>query len=165
MKRFRLTLIAAFAALLPMLMAPTGGFPVRPIFQAITVNNINLTPTDSGTITWSFQTATSNCSVSGTDATLKLHKLGKVVTVVILTSGNCTTAATISILTNNTPIPAAFRPTITQSCTPAVVNIAASPVPGYFCVNSTGNIVLNILSGTATVWAIGGTYTFSYTTD
>jgi hypothetical protein len=36
MKRFRLFLIGVFAAFLPMLMAPTGGFPSNPSFQTVT---------------------------------------------------------------------------------------------------------------------------------
>lgn len=39
MKRLRLFLIGLFAAFLPVLMAPTGGFPTTPTFQVVKVQN------------------------------------------------------------------------------------------------------------------------------
>jgi hypothetical protein len=122
----------------------------------------DLTPADSGAVAWSFQTGTSNCSVSGTNASVSLHRIGKLVVGVITASGSCTTAATATHATTNAPVPAAFRPTLSQSCSMA---LAGNNFAGYICVNSSGNFSATILSGTSTTFLLQVGQTFTYTLD
>lgn len=77
MKRFRLFLIGLFAALLPALMAPSGGFPYLPTFGAITLApsvsggkfGINLNSTTAvGYNAVRFQTSGTATSYLGTEA-------------------------------------------------------------------------------------------------
>lgn len=229
MKGARLFLIGLFAAILPALMAPTGGYPSNPTFQTVTVNGTSttgrahvcntaatatnkcmgidvntsggfeifvendthggvsnaltinrsgavatgmtfttasgaadLTATDSGAVTWSLQTGTSNCTVNGTNATVQLHRIGKNVTGTITAAGNCTIASGTQVATTNTPVPAAFRPAASSQCGVALVNVPGVVV-GWICVTSAGNLSANNTSAVTTLGPQGSS--FSYTLD
>jgi hypothetical protein len=128
---------------------------------------------DSGTLTWSFSTGQSTCTVSGTNATFVLHKIApKAVMGTILGSGSCTIAAASSQGTTNAPVPAAFRPATGTSCGAAGNGVSitgGANVTGSVCVNPSGNINLMLVSATTptnvTTIGINGTNSFYYTLD
>jgi hypothetical protein len=127
-------------------------------------SSADISPADSATLTWSFQIAnTVACSVNGTDGTFVLHKIGKVVVVKVLTSGNCTMVSSTSLSTNNTPIPAAFRPALTSVTASPALTGTSNPL-GQITIGATGNLTITLPAASTTVGIPAGTQ-FSYTLD
>jgi hypothetical protein len=225
--------LLAFGALLPLLMAPTGGFPTIVSLFGIRLNPNSLTaPTsliradqqiqysilgpngtgksgpgivcrwdgatanrfcqlgtydnsnvftsqfqfgdtslaantfiDSASVTWSFQTATSNCSVNGSDATLLFHKVGKIVAATVTNPGSCTIPSGPSQTTTNATLPALFRPTGTRNAVTfcsAGGTIQACTVT----ISPTGSFTLSNLPGSnVTTYILSNTGSFAYTLD
>lgn len=119
---------------------------------------------DSGTLTWSFQTAnTVSCSAGGTDGTFILHKIGKVVVVKVLTSGNCSMLSAVAQSTTNTPIPAAFRPAVTSVAASPAQTGTSNPL-GQITIGATGNLSITLSAASTTIGVPAGTQ-FSYTLD
>lgn len=129
--------------------------------HVLTYNGVNMTPTTT-TATWSFQTATSNCSVNGTDATVKLYKIGNVVTARLTSTGTCTTLASSSQATTNAPVPVAFRPA-NLSYTACITGNGG--IPGICGVNTSGQFITTLGTGTSVTWNLGSGTTFTYTLD
>lgn len=134
-------------------------------FGANASSYIDMTP-DEATFTWSFQTSGSSCLSNGTDASVKLHRMGKVVTGIVLTGGTCSITAGGSVSTTNTPVPAGFRPTASVSCGVGDVTLSAGGEAGWICVSSSGNILAQRLGTVTTVTiGVGGANSFTYTLD
>lgn len=139
----------------PVLDIPTGGATTVP------------TAVDSGSVTITFTTVASNCSINGSNGTVLLHKIGKIVVGHVSATGSCTTAATTQWQSNNTPIPAAFRPATATSCGSGnlVTNEATGDGQnGQMCVTTTGNLLLASFAS-ATSFALGSGSNWTYSLD
>lgn len=119
---------------------------------------------DSGALTWSFQTGTSTCTANGSNATVFLHKIGNVVIGYSTTGGSCTIASAQTQSTNNTPVPAGFRPSSGSSCGPGIAT-GASLTAGYVCVSAVGNFSVTTLGSAVTLLGLDNAETFTYTVD
>lgn len=129
--------------------------------HVLAYNGVDMTPTTT-TATWSFQTANSNCSVNGTDATVKLYKFGSVVTARLTSVGTCTSAAVSSLATTNAPVPVAFRPANLAYTACLTGNGSILAICG---VNTAGQFITSLGTGTSTTWNVGSGTTFTYTLD
>ena len=253
-KRIGLVVAGLLAALCPMLMAPSGGFPSTPTFQQITaastagrscpgfsttnttsacfttnvsghsnwaavvspqggsLNELGLLVTGGGaaidqtdtifrvdggnvagafivdglggiselgadatfrnsSITITFATAQiPNCTATGTNSTLTLHRAGKIVVASVGgTAGTCTTTGgTTNLATTNTPVPVGFRPATATQCGSGSITNSVNPggMPGFFCVSTSGNLQFFSLPATgATSMGILAGGSFYYTLD
>jgi hypothetical protein len=121
----------------------------------------------SGALTWVFNAATSpNCNATGTNATIQLHRFGRIVEGAVTSGGSCTSVGTGNITTNNTPVPAQFRPTQALTCGTVWIQNQTGLILGQICVSSAGNFqVNNPASVSNTLLAVNAQTNFVYSLD
>lgn len=146
-------------------LGDTTGTTVISGYGLSAADYVDVTP-DFVSVTWSFQTAGSSCTVNGTNATVKLHKIGKVVTGNVTSAGTCTISSGASVTTTGGPVPTGFRPTASVACGVGDVTLSAGGEAGWICVSSSGNLLAQRLGTTATTTiGVGGGNSFTYTLD
>jgi hypothetical protein len=137
---------------------------------SVTQQGFDANVRDSGAVTITFATAQMpNCTGTGTNTNINFHKIGKVVTGLVSANATCTTTGgTTNVQTNNTPVPAGFRPATSTTCGAALVTTSVNPggQMGDICVTTTGNLQIFTVptTGSTSIGTIG-LATFTYTLD
>lgn len=132
----------------------------------VLLGGVSIFAQDSGALTWSFTTATNpNCSAGGTNATVQLRRRGVLVYVTVTGAGSCSSAGATTFITNNAPVPAAFRPASAAQCGVTEGSNAGGNSLQPICVTSGGNFQISNPGGSTTLIGVLGGLSTVYSLD